>query len=188
MSGMDAVHMLVRLEIFNGVWNRLWKRNCFESIRFPAGRIHEDVATTYRVFLDTDRVCVIPDVKYHYRQRKDSLSNTVDMNYLSGFWRSHRERYDALKDKLNEADVRELLRYCGMTAARTWARFYDRPAEERPVFGQDILDMYSFTKKNLPMFGLSGWNGKLRIGVFFSHFKNSLSFRIAWAINKLCSH
>lgn len=185
LSSMEAIHMLVKQEIFNGVWNRLWKRRCFEGIRFPEGRIHEDVATTYRVFLDENCVCVIPDIKYHYRQRKDSLSNILDMNYLAGFWRSHKERYDALNSKLNEADVRELLKYCGVAVARTWAHYYDCAAEERAVFCQDIMDMYSFTKRHYPMFGFSGWEIKLRVGVFFSHFKNCLSFRAAWAINKL---
>jgi len=31
-------------------WNKLYRRELFEKIRYPLGRIHEDEATTYRLF------------------------------------------------------------------------------------------------------------------------------------------
>lgn len=153
MSGMEAIHSLINLEIYNGVWNRLWKRKCFDNIRFPEGRIHEDVATTYRVFLLAERICGTAQDKYHYRQREDSLSNILNMNNLVSLWRSHKERYDELKDKVNEADAKELLRYCAFATARTWAHYYDCTPEEKASFSEDFQAMNTFTRQNFPLFG-----------------------------------
>lgn len=41
-------------------WNKLYKRKLFETIRYPEGKIHEDEATTYRLF-DLAKKCVVVD-------------------------------------------------------------------------------------------------------------------------------
>ena len=57
--------MLANLYIQTGAyyvvaWNKLYKRELFESIRYPEGRIHEDEATTYKLF-DLAKKCVFVD-------------------------------------------------------------------------------------------------------------------------------
>lgn len=39
----DATYFIV-------AWNKLYKRDLWEHVRFPKGKIHEDEATTYRIF------------------------------------------------------------------------------------------------------------------------------------------
>ncbi len=186
MSGMEAIHALLRLDIYNGVWNRLWKRRCFDAIRFPEGRIHEDVATTYRVFLLAERVCGTAQNKYHYRYREDSLSYVLNANNLVSFWRSHKERYDELEDKVGKPYGNELLRCCAFAAARTWAHYYDCTPDERSSMPDDIRVMNDFTRQHFPLLGFRDWSKELRCGIFFPHYSNRLSFRLAWVINQ-CS-
>ena len=57
--------MLANLYIQTGAyfvvaWNKLYKRELFENIRYPQGRIHEDEATTYKLF-DLAKKCVYVD-------------------------------------------------------------------------------------------------------------------------------
>lgn len=57
--------MLGRLYIQTGAyyvvaWNKLYKKELFKEIRYPEGRIHEDEATTYRLF-DLAKKCVLVD-------------------------------------------------------------------------------------------------------------------------------
>lgn len=57
--------MLANLYIQTGAyyvvaWNKLYKRTLFETIRYPEGKIHEDEATTYRLF-DLAKKCVVVD-------------------------------------------------------------------------------------------------------------------------------
>ena len=57
--------MLANLYIQTGAyyvvaWNKLYKKELFENIRYPEGRIHEDEATTYKLF-DLAKKCVFVD-------------------------------------------------------------------------------------------------------------------------------
>lgn len=118
-SGVDAVLALLQGYLGNGVWNKLWKANCFKSIRFPEGRIYEDIATTYRVFIISDSICSTDIFKYHYRQRDKSLSKCHDMRNLVSYWLAQRERYENLKEQVDDRLKDELLRKCALAATRT---------------------------------------------------------------------
>jgi len=61
----NAVDALLCGKLNNAVWNKIWKRECFCSIRFPEGQIYEDYATTYIIY-SKSLVCSISETKYHY--------------------------------------------------------------------------------------------------------------------------
>lgn len=54
-------------------WNKLYKRKCWESLRFPKGRICEDAFTTYLLIDQADCIIQIPEVLYYYRIRDNSI-------------------------------------------------------------------------------------------------------------------
>lgn len=63
--------MLANLYIQTGAyyvvaWNKLYKRQLFETIRYPQGQIHEDEATTYRVFDLCKKAVVVDNALYGY--------------------------------------------------------------------------------------------------------------------------
>lgn len=79
-------------------WNKLYRRNLFDSIRYPEGRVYEDVATTHKLIYAAKRVVVIPDILYNHIHRKNSISHTeFETNKRDGFI-SAKERYDSLKE------------------------------------------------------------------------------------------
>lgn len=59
---------------YNGVWNKIYKRSLFKTIRFPVGIIYEDQAVMYLLLHQSNGVYVISDKLYNYRRRPDSLS------------------------------------------------------------------------------------------------------------------
>lgn len=179
VTGTEAVRLLLDSKLCNMVWNKLYKRDSFISIRFPADRIYEDIATTYRVFAGAARVCSIEACKYHYVKRSGSLSRTKTMKNLTDYWLSHKERYDFLKGRQWE-DAEIQLRFCARAAARTWALYCDCSTEDRKALGSVVTEMNSFVRQNISLLGLKKWGMAMRIGVFFPHFMNSFSFRLAW--------
>ena len=185
MSGKEAVSMLLNDELYNAVWNKLWRQRCFENIRFPVNRIYEDIATTYRLFTTDIVVCTIEASKYHYRYRETSLTKTRDMKNLAGYWLSHRERYEHLKDQVDKKTEMILMRFCAEAAARTWANYYGCSAKDRSDEGNVLEEINDFTRANLPLFGYREWGIRLRIGTVFPHFLIVISLRIAWAMNTL---
>nr|WP_051526990.1 glycosyltransferase [[Eubacterium] cellulosolvens] len=65
--------------IHNYACGKLFDRELFADIRFPDGRVYEDIATTYRLFDRADRIVRIPDPLLYYRMREDSISGSVSM-------------------------------------------------------------------------------------------------------------
>ncbi|WP_049895863.1 glycosyltransferase family 2 protein [Oribacterium sp. NK2B42] len=184
IPGEEAIRELYKHRLNDTVWNKLWSQNCFKHIRFPEGRVFEDVATTYRILYSVNRVCTISAIKYNYNVRKGSLSRKINIENLIGYWRSHKERYDFLENRL-PGFVNLELGLCAKAVARTWAHYYSCDKGERILYNADIRDMNIFTKKNIPLFGNNNWELRLQTGVFFPHFESALSFRIAWIINRI---
>lgn len=56
-------------------WNRLYKRELFKEIRFPVGKLYEDMFTTYKVIDLAKKIAYVPQAKYAYFQRNDSIAN-----------------------------------------------------------------------------------------------------------------
>lgn len=65
-------------------WGKLYKRSLFEStpkVRFPKGKLHEDVGTTYRLFLNaykddpSAKAAFGSQPKYYYSLRSGSITN-----------------------------------------------------------------------------------------------------------------
>lgn len=176
LSGEEAVSELLLSNLGNVAWDKLYRKSCFETVRFPAGRLFEDVATTYRLLTEAGTVCTVEDCKYHHLQRQGSLAQHYSMKNLAGYWLSHKERYDFLKDKVGAAEKKVLTRKCARAAARTWAHYHDCGPEERNAYAAAVREMNRFVRQCIPLFGERGWDTALRIGVFFPHFNNSLSF------------
>ena len=54
-------------------WNKLFKAYLFRDIRFPAGKIHEDSMTTYKLLYKSNYKTIINDKLYHYYQSDYSI-------------------------------------------------------------------------------------------------------------------
>lgn len=58
--------------VFYAPWMRLYKKYIWKSLRFPKGKIYEDVFVFLDSFLEAEKIVSISDCLYHYRQRKSS--------------------------------------------------------------------------------------------------------------------
>lgn len=58
-------------------WNKLYKREGWEEIRFPVGKICEDAFTTFRLVHSAKRIAQIPEAFYCYRIRPQSIMTSA---------------------------------------------------------------------------------------------------------------
>lgn len=58
-------------------WGKICRRELAEKYPYPTGQVYEDVATTYKLIGDTDRVACGNRVIYFWRQRQDSITHAV---------------------------------------------------------------------------------------------------------------
>lgn len=67
-------------------WNKLYWRNLFDNIRYPEGRVYEDLAITHKLIFTAKQIVMIPDVLCHHIYRKDSISQICSAtNKREGF-------------------------------------------------------------------------------------------------------
>ena len=72
----NAIRELLKQQKFQCmVCQKMYRKQIFKTIRFPVGKIYEDVAIGLSTFLKAERVVVSGKVKYNYFQRSDSIVN-----------------------------------------------------------------------------------------------------------------
>lgn len=69
------------LHLFNTqcfeVWGKLYKKELFNSIRFPEGKIHEDLYIIPSLIAKCSKVVIYHKGLYYYRQREESIMSQV---------------------------------------------------------------------------------------------------------------
>ncbi len=92
MSWRDGAYNVV-------AWNKLYHRSVFTGIRYPDGRIHEDEATTHRLFYNAKRVAFVYRFLYGYYTGGSSITrDKFSEKRLDWEW-AVRERLTFLKER-----------------------------------------------------------------------------------------
>lgn len=76
LSKSTSMYYLTTDEIGNYMWNKIFRKQIFDSIRFPVGRQYEDISILYKCFQLADKLYLYNDYLYFYRQRSNSTVNT----------------------------------------------------------------------------------------------------------------
>lgn len=58
----------------SAAWDKLYKSNLFDNMRYPVGVLHEDVNFTSRLLYKANKVVKIPYIGYNYRMRIGSIT------------------------------------------------------------------------------------------------------------------
>ena len=56
------------------VWRKLYKRHLFETIRFPEGKINEDIVLNYKILKRCNKIACTNKVGYYYFQSEESIT------------------------------------------------------------------------------------------------------------------
>ena len=54
---------------------KLYKRELFDGLRYPVGKLHEDILIAYQILSRAEKVARIENLDYYYFQREDSIMN-----------------------------------------------------------------------------------------------------------------
>lgn len=73
----------------SAVWNRLFKRNIFEGLRFPANRVNDDEFVALRAYAKCKKIVFLNQGTYYYRLRKNSITTSrFSMRNLDCYYNS----------------------------------------------------------------------------------------------------
>lgn len=126
-SNVEAINQLFTSTNVKMVtaWMKLYKRELFDGIRFPEGVLHEDEATTYRVYYRSEKIVASNKCVYAYYSNPESITRAIKPKSYSdkcsifkeqiGFFEAHGEK--ELADRVRN-------RWCIQIAAHLFPRDY----------------------------------------------------------------
>lgn len=86
-------------------WNKLYRKEIFKDIRYPVGKIHEDVYVAHRELYNANKIIFIPGEYYYYVQRIGSIMNKDEsISQIIDAINGYEERIDFFK-KIEEEDA-----------------------------------------------------------------------------------
>ncbi len=149
MNRGEAIDELVsRFTIRSTFWNKLFRREFFDSFRFPEGRTYEGTLSMHKIFEKADRIVMLGDPKYYYFDNETSIINTKSVKNAVNYALSYIERYEYLindypnlkrkmvKDAVSA--VRKLRYVCSFA-----------PAEELSAYRAELERIRDFLENNL---------------------------------------
>ncbi len=93
----------------NHVWNKMYRTEIFENIRFEIGRHFEDIYIMHLLFSKANKIACTNKILYHYYMREESIIHQLtpqnDMDIFIGYYK----RYKFVK---NSKLKKMVLKYC----------------------------------------------------------------------------
>lgn len=143
-SRKDAVRALFDEKKFgNYVWNKLFQKELFDKIKFPSGKVMEDLAIVYLLLEQCDKISYCPAKVYFYYQRAESTLHKVNTKLLEDWYSIGTERYFYIRTKY--PDMHENYRYFNSMVLCCYpylngeeAEFARREFKRNRSFGVDV--------------------------------------------------
>ncbi len=88
------------VEIHDHSVTKLYKKELWDDIFFPVGKLYEDIRTIYKVIARSNRVSIVGEALYHYRQREGSLIR-------SGFALNKMQWIESIDEIMNSSIAQE---------------------------------------------------------------------------------
>ena len=133
------------------VWNKLFKRQLFDNIEFPVGKIYEDIYTSYKLIEQTKRIYISSECLYYHRQREGSITRSSFSKSTLDYIHAVLSRYEYLANKYDSSELEQLYRndifdsLMGLTNSINHVIFAkDSNYSEYDKLREDIFNKYSF--------------------------------------------
>lgn len=82
-----------KVQMISAAWAKLYKKEIFDNIRFPLGKIHEDEATIHEILAECNKAVYVELPMYNNLQRGDSITGEA-------FNKKRLNALDALKQRV----------------------------------------------------------------------------------------
>ncbi len=111
-------------KLTTSVWNRIYKRYLFtdKHIRFPEGRIFEDLAIVFPIIHHSREIGMIPDILYFYRNRSGSIVNSKSEKHLLDLYQAYIDMTEPFCKEYPEME-RDAKRRAELERINIWTRW-----------------------------------------------------------------
>ncbi len=82
-NGDDVKHQLIQNNLITVVaWNKLYKKEIWNGVEYPVGKVHEDEYVIHKLLSNCKRTVYTNDKLYYYIKREKSISNTISLKNM----------------------------------------------------------------------------------------------------------
>lgn len=134
--------------------NKLYRKEIFEGVEYPVGKVHEDAYLIHELLLKSQRISVIRDRLYFYRIRSGSIMRSeaiVKKSFL--FYALKRRLEDCAAAGFQESTIRLIAENCVDTGIRFWLML----AENERMSDEDLKNYYRDVLEVLHRYGGQGY-------------------------------
>lgn len=96
----------------SAAWNRLCKREMFEGLRFPLGRVNDDECFILRAYERMDKIVFMDCETYFYRKRANSITTSAFSVKMVDCVYNSRENLEFVTDKAPDLIPAAQYKYC----------------------------------------------------------------------------
>lgn len=180
------IMLLTDKEITNYVCNKLYPANLFANIRFPEGRVYEDIAVMYKLFEKADRILILPEARYYYVQRKSGIVKNHTMKNAMDFFEVQRERYETLRGIYPQTLALQQAGYMNGIYL-VWVAAAKMPKSKLEEHRSQMDEMAVFAVEHLKAALDSEYNMgiTMRLAFRFIQFNNRLSYICVWILDQI---
>ena len=93
----------------NYAWNKFYKRELFDGVRYPENRVYEDIVTTYKLVYNAEQIWYMDRVLYYYRIREGSITQEKNREGVREIFRARQELLQGLQEHGYPAEKQEFL-------------------------------------------------------------------------------
>lgn len=154
-SGKRAFCELIMDKILsNHVHNKLFKTSLWKEVRFPEGKVYEDIYVMPLIFEQIERHVHNAQATLHYRQHNRSISHTRSKKNELDYFDACKVRFDYLQQTSwcqKGASTQDLLMYSTKGMLRTLKKIEDMPDSEKEVdYMKKVLDERAISYNKIP--------------------------------------
>lgn len=112
-------------------WNKLYKKELWNDLRYPYGKLHEDNFVIHSLINMSDKILRIDAPLYYYRQRQESIMfNIKEKNYIDKT-KSSKNRVEFFKNYGNKKLLEQSLKYYYYLLLEYFYKYCTKESRER---------------------------------------------------------
>lgn len=135
-------------------WGKMYRKECFRQIRYPIGKIYEDVAIWYKLLFAEEKLALVQETLYYYFVRDDSI--------IGKPWTPARyaqmEAWDAQLQFLKEYGNEQVLECAGMHYVQIMALHLRKIDKSGLISAEEKLYYRKCIKRKLRRELLRNWH------------------------------
>lgn len=129
--------------MYTVAWGKLYRRSCFDTIRYPKGKLHEDEHVTFQILYEASRIVYVELPMYYYLSRESSIMGDFAakrFDIFGGY--SERMSYYMKKQEVDLAKRTFFLALHMLAQYREWMNQKDAASKEALKDAKGMLRGY----------------------------------------------